>query len=171
MVLIYVTAEGQHSENSSATPTEQAEKKTSVCSATDRLWISDALLLPEYKNKEKRQVIVHVSEAKEKENQEAKSPVHKEVINICMAEQMTAYFHGNVPVSPDMSGGDKNWLLRTSAWLLTESLAPLDCRSQNTSKLRETERSHRWSSALTWTHSSFFFHCYSRKMHFIHLQI
>lgn len=38
----------------------------SVCSATDRLWTLDALLLPGYKNREKRQVRVHISEAKER---------------------------------------------------------------------------------------------------------
>lgn len=35
-----------------------------------------------------------------------KKEVEKEVINICMTEKMTAYFHGNTLVSSEMSGGD-----------------------------------------------------------------
>lgn len=31
---------------------------------------------------------------------------HREVINICMTGQMTAYFHGNMLISSAMSGGD-----------------------------------------------------------------
>lgn len=38
------------------------------------------------------------------ENQQ--SPDHREVINICMTGQMTAYFHGNMLVNSEMSGGD-----------------------------------------------------------------
>lgn len=41
-----------------------------------------------------------------KEKKKLQSLDHREVINICMTGQMTAYFHGNVVVSSEMSGGD-----------------------------------------------------------------
>lgn len=109
---------------------------------------------------------VHISEEKKKKKkwfffEEDKSPVHKEMINICMTEQMTAYFHGNALVSPEMSAGDRSRLLWASVWLLTESPALLDCRSQNTSKLeREREFAQVIVSALMWTRCHcFFFYC------------
>lgn len=149
----------------------------SVCSATDSLWISDVLLLgSKSEEKKKKQSESAHQRGKEKKIfffEEDKSPVHKEVINICMTEQMTAYFHGNALVSPEMSAGDRSRLLWASVWLLTESPAPLDCRSQNTSKLeREREFTQVIVSALMWTrcHCCFFL-LFSRKTRFIHLQI
>lgn len=41
-----------------------------------------------------------------KEKKKLQSLDHREVINICMTGQMTAYFHGNIVVSSEMSGGD-----------------------------------------------------------------
>lgn len=118
MVLIYVTAERPGNENFSATPTEQPEKKTSVSLCVLPLTGSEyqmccccclGLRVTERKEKKSR-VRVHIS----KEfffSEGDKSPVYKEVINICMTEQMTAYFHGNALVSPEMSGGDGSRLL------------------------------------------------------------
>lgn len=150
MVLIYVTAEGPRSENFSATPTEQPEKKTSVSLCVLPLTGSEYQMCCCWGlrvREKKSRVRVYISEEKDKKKrffffEEDKSPVHKEVINICMTEQMTAYFHGNALVSPEMSAGDRSRLLWASVWLLTESPAPLDCRSQNTSKLEKRTRVH-----------------------------
>lgn len=76
----------------------------SMCSAIVRLHISDGLLLGLRVRKKGGQECALVRKKRFVEKQ--KSPVHKEVINICMTEQMTAYFHGNTLVSSEMSGGD-----------------------------------------------------------------
>lgn len=66
MVLIYVTAEGLHSENSSATPTEQVEQNTYVRLCVLTLALNIRCTLLRYKNQENSRERVHLSEAKEK---------------------------------------------------------------------------------------------------------
>lgn len=177
MVLIYVTAEGPRSENFSPTPTEQPEKKTSASLCVLPLTASEYQMCCcwglRVRKKKKQSESAH-QRGKEKKKrfffEEDKSPVHKEVINICMTEQMTAYFHGNTLVSPEMSAGDRSRLLWASVWLLTESPAPLDCRSQNTSKLeREREFTQVIVSALMWTrcHCCFFYCSQGKRALFI----
>lgn len=114
---------------------------------------------------------VHIS--KEKEDfffffEEDKSPVHKEVINICMTEQMTADFHGNALVSPEMSGGDRSRLLCGRRWSRCLPRIAGARTLQSSQRRRDhTGDRHRVNVDLLF----FISNCFPRKTHFIHLDL
>lgn len=65
------------------------------------------------------------------------SPDRREVINICMTAQMTSYFHGNMLVSSEVSGGD-GYCGCVNMYISVYSCQYLDFdrRAENTSDLR-----------------------------------